>query len=233
MNKIEMTETKTEKTERQRKLLNSKSKIQNPKFFNNVSPIEHKVSRSDREKIKKQKSCVLWFTGLSGSGKSTIANELEKRLNEMGYHTYLLDGDNIRTGLNSDLGFSKEDRRENIRRIAEVAKLFVDAGLITITAFISPFREDREMARNIIGEEDFIEVFVDTPLEECIKRDPKGLYKKALRGEIKDFTGVDSPYERPEKPEIHIKTEKMGVDECVKEIIAYLKGKEILKDGKF
>jgi len=194
----------------------------------NIFPISHKINRIDRERIKNQKSCVLWLTGLSGSGKSTIANELEKKLNEMGYHTYLLDGDNIRTGLNKDLGFSKEDRKENIRRIAEVAKLFVDAGLITITAFISPFRKDREMAKEIIGEEDFIEVFVDTPLEECIKRDPKGLYKKALKGEIKDFTGIDSPYERPEKPDIHIKTEKMGVEECVEEIIVYLRGKGIL-----
>ena len=208
-------------------LLNPKSKIENQKFPKNVSPIEHKVSRSDREKIKKQKSCVLWFTGLSGSGKSTIANELEKRLNEMGYHTYLLDGDNIRAGLNKDLGFTKEDRRENIRRIAEVAKLFVDAGIITITAFISPFREDREMAKNIIGEEDFIEVFVDTPLEECIRRDPKGLYKKALRGDIKNFTGIDSPYERPDEPELHIRTVETGVDECVGEIMVYLKRKEI------
>ncbi len=228
MNKIKTTKSEAEETGKQRKLLNPKFKIQNSTFSNNVSPIEHKVSRFDREKIKNQKSCVLWFTGLSGSGKSTIANELEKRLNEMGYHTYLLDGDNIRAGLNKDLGFTKEDRRENIRRIAEVAKLFIDAGLITITAFISPFREDREMAKNIIGEKDFIEVFVDAPLEECIKRDPKGLYKKALRGEIKDFTGIDSPYERPDKPGIHIRTGKMGVDECVSKIMGYLKNGNFL-----
>ena len=215
------------------KLTEPKHKTKNMDAHINLSPILHKVSRANREKLKKQRACVIWLTGLSGSGKSTIANGLEKILNEMGYHTYLLDGDNIRAGLNRDLGFSKEDRKENIRRIAEVAKLFVDAGLITITAFISPFREDREMARNIIGEDDFIEVFVDTPLEECIKRDPKGLYKKALRGDIKSFTGIDSPYERPDEPEIHIKTEEMGVDECVKEIIVYLKGKGILKDGKF
>ena len=206
-------------------LLNPKSKIENQKFPKNVSPIEHKVSRSDREKIKKQKSCVLWFTGLSGSGKSTIANELEKRLNEMGYHTYLLDGDNIRAGLNKDLGFTKEDRRENIRRIAEVAKLFVDAGIITITAFISPFREDREMAKNIIGEEDFIEVFVDTPLEECIRRDPKGLYKKALRGEIREFTGVDSPYEPPEKPTLHIYGMKT-IEENITKLLSFLKDRK-------
>ena len=192
-----------------------------------IFPISHKINRIDREKIKKQKSCVLWFTGLSGSGKSTIANELEKRLNEMGYHTYLLDGDNIRAGLNKDLGFTKEDRRENIRRIAEVAKLFIDAGLITITAFISPFREDREMAKNIIGEKDFIEVFVDTPLEECIKRDPKGLYKKALRGEIKDFTGIDSPYEPPEKPSIHINGTKK-IEENIELLISFLKDKKII-----
>ena len=206
---------------------NPKSKTQNLKLPNNVSPIKHKVSRLDREKLKNQISCVLWFTGLSGSGKSTIANELEKKLNEMGYHTYLLDGDNIRTGLNKDLGFSKEDRKENIRRIAEVAKLFVDAGLITITAFISPFREDREMAKEIIGEEDFIEVFVDTPLEECIKRDPKGLYKKALKGEIKNFTGIDSPYEPPEKPTIHLRgTEK--IEENIERITSFLKEKKII-----
>jgi len=184
----------------------------------------HKVTRKDREKIKNQKSCVLWFTGLSGSGKSTIANEVENQLNKMGFHTYLLDGDNIRYGLNNDLGFSDSDRKENIRRISEVAKLFVDSGLITLTAFISPFREDRQQARDIIGK-DFIEVFIDTPFEECAKRDPKGLYKKALNGEIKNFTGLDSPYEPPVNPEIHIKTLECDVEECVKKIIEFLKEK--------
>ena len=188
----------------------------------NIIPINHKVKREDREKIKNQKACVIWLTGLSGSGKSTIANELEYKLNKMNYHTYLLDGDNIRSGLNSDLGFNKTDRKENIRRISEVAKLFVDAGIITITAFISPFIEDRKRVREIIGE-DFIEVFVDTPLEECIKRDPKGLYKKALRGEIKNFTGIDSPYEKPINPDIHIDTTKNDIISSVNLIINYLK----------
>ncbi len=185
----------------------------------------HNLKKSDRERIKCQKGCVLWFTGLSGSGKSTIANELEYKLNKMGNHTYLLDGDNIRSGLNKDLGFSKEDRSENIRRIAEVAKLFVDAGIITITAFISPFIKDREEAKKIIGRDNFIEIFIDTPLEECIKRDPKGLYKKALNGEIKDFTGIDSPYEPPEDPDICIKTANESIEKSVEKIINYLKGK--------
>jgi len=188
----------------------------------NIIPINHKVKRKDREKIKNQKACVIWLTGLSGSGKSTIANELEYKLNKMNYHTYLLDGDNIRSGLNSDLEFNETDRKENIRRISEVAKLFVDAGIITITAFISPFIEDRKRAREIIGE-DFIEVFVDTSLEECIKRDPKGLYKKALNGEIKNFTGIDSPYEKPINPDIHIDTTKNDIISSVNLIINYLK----------
>jgi len=188
----------------------------------------HKVKRSDREKIKNQKGCVIWLTGLSGSGKSTIANELEYELNKMEYHTYLLDGDNIRKGLNSDLGFSEKDRNENIRRISEVAKLFVDAGIITITAFISPFMKDREKAKDIIGRKNFIEVFVDTPIEECIKRDPKGLYKKALEGEIKEFTGITSPYERPLNPDIYIDTLKQNLNESVKIIIKFLQEKGFL-----
>ena len=183
----------------------------------------NKVNRKDREKIKNQKGVVLWFTGLSGSGKSTIANELEYKLNQMGYHTYLLDGDNIRHGLNKDLGFNEEDRSENIRRISEVAKLFVDAGIITITAFISPFIKDRKKAKNIIGNNDFIEVFIDTPFEECARRDPKGLYKKALRGEIKNFTGIDSPYEKPINPDIYIDTIKNDIISSVDLIINYLK----------
>ncbi len=150
----------------------------------------HLVNRKDREEIKSQKGVVLWFTGLSGSGKSTIANALEFTLYKMGYHTYLLDGDNLRHGLNSDLGFSRQDRKENIRRISEVSKLFIDAGIITLTAFISPFIEDRKRAKEIIGENDFIEVFIDTPLKECAKRDPKRLYKKVKNGDIKEFTGI-------------------------------------------
>ncbi|GAB6045610.1 adenylyl-sulfate kinase [Caminibacter profundus] len=188
----------------------------------------NKVTRNDREKIKNQKGCVIWFTGLSGSGKSTIANELEYELNKMRYHTYLLDGDNIRHRLNKDLGFSDLDRKENIRRISEVAKLFVYAGIITITAFISPFIEDRKKAREIIGDENFIEVFIDTPLEVCIQRDPKGLYKKALNGEIKNFTGIDSPYEKPLNPEIIVDTTEYDIISSVNLIINYLKDKKYL-----
>ncbi|RUM45529.1 MAG: adenylyl-sulfate kinase [Hydrogenimonas sp.] len=189
---------------------------------------EHHVTKEDREKIKNQKGCVLWFTGLSGSGKSTIANTLEERLNQMGYHTYLLDGDNIRTGLNRGLGFSQSDREENIRRVAEVSKLFTDAGIITLTAFISPFIKERKRAKEIIGEDHFIEIFIDTPFEECAKRDPKGLYKKALNGEIKEFTGLDSPYEAPTHPDIHIKTLEESIPTAVEKIIFYLKERGIL-----
>ena len=193
-----------------------------------ISWHQHKVSKQDRSRIKGHKPCVIWFTGLSGSGKSTIANALEDALNRKGYHTYLLDGDNIRHGLNKDLGFSDEDRKENIRRIAEVAKLFVDAGLIVITAFISPFKEEREFARNLVEKDEFIEVFVDTPLKVCKQRDPKGLYKKAKEGKIKNFTGIDSPYEPPDAPEIHIRTERLTVQESVERIMRYLKEKGIL-----
>ena len=189
----------------------------------------HKVKRKDREKIKNQRGCVLWFTGLSGSGKSTIANEVEYFLNQQGYHTYLLDGDNLRHGLNNDLGFSFKDRVENIRRVAEVSKLFVDAGIIVLVAFISPFLKERERAKEIIGKENFIEIFVDTPLEECIKRDPKGLYKKALNGEISEFTGIDSPYEPPENPDIHIKTINIDVEKSKGVVIEFLKIKGFLK----
>ncbi len=188
----------------------------------------HKVSRKDREKIKNQKGCALWFTGLSGSGKSTIANEVEYRLNKKGYHTYLLDGDNLRHGLNKDLGFSFEDRVENIRRVAEVAKLFVDAGIIVLVAFISPFLKEREKAKKIVGKENFIEIFVDTPLKACIKRDPKGLYKKALNKEITEFTGIDSPYEPPENPDVRIKTLEQSVEEAGDFIISYLIGMEVI-----
>ena len=194
----------------------------------NIVSHPHKVKREDREKIKKQKGCVIWLTGLSGSGKSTIANELEYFLNQKGYHTYLLDGDNIREGLNKDLHFSKEDRQENIRRIAEVAKLFLDAGIITITAFISPFEKEREKAKEIINPKNFIEVFIDTPLEICIKRDPKGLYKKALNKEIADFTGIDSPYEKPKNPQIHIKTNKESLKDSVDKIVSFLKKRKII-----
>jgi bifunctional enzyme CysN/CysC len=180
------------------------------------------VDKAARSALKGQKPCVLWFTGLSGSGKSTLANALEKRLHAMGRHTYLLDGDNVRHGLNKDLGFTEADRVENIRRVAEVAKLMVDAGLIVITAFISPFRSERQLARSLLQEGEFIEVFVDTPLAVAESRDPKGLYKKARRGEIKNFTGIDSPYEAPEHPEIRIDTGNMAVEASVEAIVERL-----------
>ena len=188
----------------------------------NLSWHDASVTRENREKLLKQKSKLLWFTGLSGSGKSTIANDLDIRLNESGKATYLLAGDNIRLGINTDLGFSIEDRNENIRRIGEIGKLFVDAGIITIASFISPLKVNREMVRAALGS-DFIEVFVDCPLEECKKRDPKDLYKKARLGVIKEFTGISSPYEKPENPEIVINTDKQSLDECVDKILDYLK----------
>lgn len=180
------------------------------------------VSRQQREKLLKQKGVLIWFTGLSGSGKSTVATMLEKKLYDMGKLTYLLDGDNVRHGLNSDLGFSKEDRVENIRRIAEISKLFVDSGVITIATFISPFINDREAVRELL-KEDFIEVYIDCPIEVCENRDPKGIYKKAREGEIKDFTGIDSPYEAPVNPEVTVQTHLNSLEECVSKIIDYLK----------
>ena len=181
------------------------------------------VDKASRSAMKGQKSCVLWYTGLSGSGKSTIANAVDKRLHASGRHTYLLDGDNVRHGLNKDLGFTEADRVENIRRIAEVAKLMVDAGLIVGTAFISPFRNERRMARGLLPDGEFIEIFIDTPLAVAEQRDPKGLYKKARRGELKNFTGIDSPYEEPDAPEIRIDTTALSADEAAERIIAHLK----------
>jgi len=200
---------------------NPTSNIQHPPSKNIVYHT-HSVGKADRAALKGQKPCILWFTGLSGSGKSTLANAVEAKLCAMGRHTYLLDGDNIRHGLNRDLGFGEADREENIRRIGEVAKLFVDSGLIVLTAFISPFRRDRESVRSLVGEGEFVEIFVDTPLEVCEQRDPKGLYRKARAGEIPDFTGISSPYEAPRAPEIHVKNDKIGIDRSVEEIIAYL-----------
>ncbi len=185
----------------------------------NVMPQFFEINKTARAALNQQKPCVLWFTGLSGSGKSTIANELEKQLFAMGRRTYVLDGDNVRHGLNKDLGFTQEDRIENIRRVAEVAKLMVDAGLIVITTFISPYRADRAIARSLFAPGEFFEVFIDTPVELCEQRDPKGLYKKARRGEIKNFTGIDSAFEVPEKPEVRLSTSNQDNSENIAHLI--------------
>jgi bifunctional enzyme CysN/CysC len=187
------------------------------------------VNKAARSAIKGQKPCLLWYTGLSGAGKSTIANLVDKKLHAMNRHTYLLDGDNVRHGLNKDLGFTAADRVENIRRIAEVAKLMVDAGLIVSTAFISPFRAEREMARYLLPPGDFIEIFIDTPLQVAEQRDPKGLYKKARRGELKNFTGIDSPYETPEKPELRIDTTAMSPEAAADRVVAFLQARGALE----
>lgn len=192
---------------------------------------DHKITRSERSLSKGQKPCLLWFTGLSGSGKSTIANALDVALHKRGYHTFLLDGDNVRHGLCSDLGFSNDDRVENIRRVGEVCKLFTDAGMVVMSAFISPFTSDRRMVRRLFPAGEFIEVFMDASLETCESRDPKGLYKKARAGEIKDFTGIDSPYEVPSHPEIRLDTSQSTVDECVDSLIAYLQERELIKSN--
>lgn len=189
---------------------------------------QHQVSHQDRCQQKQQKPCVLWFTGLSGSGKSTVANAVESLLFENNNHSYLLDGDNIRHGLNKDLTFQDKDRVENIRRIGEVAKLFTDSGLIVLSAFISPFRADRQQVRDLFQDGQFIEVFVDTPLEVCEQRDPKGLYKKARSGEIKNFTGLDSPYEQPECAEIHLTTDKNSIEDMAHQVIRFLKDKSFI-----
>jgi len=194
---------------------------------NNIVFHNYAVSRDSRNKAYNQPSFVLWFTGLSGSGKSTIANLVEQELFRNGLKTYTLDGDNIRTGINNGLGFSAEDRHENLRRIAEVAKLFVDAGIITIGAFVSPLEKDRELIKRIIGEKDFVEIFVDTSLAECERRDVKGLYKKARAGEIKNFTGIDSPYEAPRNPAILIETEKESIEEAVRKVVTFVENLKI------
>lgn len=191
----------------------------------NIVWYDFNIDRAFRERFKGHKSRVIWLTGLSASGKSTIASELEKSLFKRGVEVYILDGDNIRHGLNKDLGFTPEDRKENIRRIGEVVKLFLDSGSVVITSFISPYREDRDFVRNILNEGDFIEVYVKCPVEECINRDPKGLYKKALNGEIPEFTGISAPYEEPLNPEIVVETDKMSVSECVQEILDYIEDK--------
>lgn len=187
----------------------------------NVTWHQSHVTKEERIKSLNQKPCILWFTGLSGSGKSTIANALERALFNQNIKTYLLDGDNVRHGLNKDLGFSDSNRVENIRRIGEVSKLFVDSGLIVLTAFISPFKSDRQIARSLVEYDEFIEIFVNTSIQTCEKRDPKGLYKKARNGDIKNFTGIDSPYEKPEHPQIEI-TEDLSIEQSVEKILNYL-----------
>lgn len=192
---------------------------------------EHKslVGPEERKRIYGHKSCVLWFTGLSGSGKSTIAYQVERDLLDRGVHAYVLDGDNVRHGLNADLGFTDEDRTENIRRIGEVSRLFADAGLIMLTAFISPFRADRDRVRSLMGPGEFFEVYIKCPLELCETRDSKGLYAKARAGEIKEFTGLDSPYEEPPDPELVLDTDKLSVMECVKQVVAMLEESSIIR----
>ncbi len=187
--------------------------------LNHIYPIKTKVSRHQREQLLQQRPLLIWFTGLSGSGKSTLAVQLEAQLHDAGFKTYLLDGDNIRAGLNKDLNFTDEGRVENIRRIGEVSKLMLDAGIIVLSAFISPFHADREQVKNIVGSENYLEVFVDTPLDVCEQRDVKGLYKKARAGEVKNFTGIDSPYEAPRNPDIAIPTHRYSVEESVDQLM--------------
>jgi adenylylsulfate kinase len=194
-------------------------------MHNHIHPTIFRISRENRSKKLRQTPRLLWFTGLSGSGKSTLANAVESRLFEEGYHTYLLDGDNVRTGLNSDLGFTDEDRIENIRRISEVSKLMMDSGTIVLSAFISPFQKDREMITQLVGEDNFIEIFVDCPIEVCEARDVKGLYAKARKGIIKNFTGIDSPYEKPTNPFIHIHSDKEELISSVDRIVIAVKEK--------
>jgi adenylylsulfate kinase len=192
---------------------------------------QHAIDKAFRAELKKQKPAVLWFTGLSGAGKSTVAGALENRLANMGYHTYLLDGDNVRHGLCSDLGFSDQDRRENIRRIGELAKLMADAGLIVLSAFISPHRAERQLVRDLIPEGEFLEVFVNASLEVCELRDPKGLYKKARAGEITNFTGIDSGYEAPIDPEINLPAGDKSIDQLVDLCIGVLAERKIVKNN--
>jgi adenylylsulfate kinase len=191
-------------------------------------PHESPVSRKDRQRLNGHKSAVLWLTGLSGAGKTTLAQKLEKKLHAQGIRTYLLDGDIIRKGLSSDLGFSPEDREEHIRRIGEVSGLFVDAGVVVIAAVVSPYSRDRETARKLVGKGEFVEIYVKCPLEVCRKRDVKGFYEKAAKGLVSQFTGIDAPYEAPENPEIVVETDRLSVSQCVEKIAEYLKEKKIM-----
>lgn len=193
--------------------------------MNNIFKQNYQTKRIDRNRLNNHNSFLIWFTGLSGSGKSTIANALEQKLFSNGINTYTLDGDNIRKGINSDLSFSKEDRTENIRRISEISKLFIDAGLVVLSAFVSPYRKDRKDIKNIVESSNFVEIYINTSLEECESRDVKGLYKKARLGEIGNFTGISAPYEEPINPDIVINTEEMSVDLAVDTIYNYIKNK--------
>ena len=190
--------------------------------MNNITPHNYLVTKEARNSLNKHQSLLVWFTGLSGSGKSTIANALEVKLLENAVRSYTLDGDNIRKGINSDLSFSPEDRTENIRRIAEIANLFIEAGIVVLAAFVSPYEKDREAIRKVVGKANFVEVFINTTVEECERRDVKGLYKKAQSGEILNFTGVNAPYEAPKHPDIEIKTAQLTVDESVSIILEFL-----------
>lgn len=191
----------------------------------NIVPHDYKISKEDRQKNNTHNSFLIWFTGLSGSGKSTIANLVEQELHKKGVKTYTLDGDNIRKRINNDLTFTPEDRTENIRRIAEISNLMVDAGLVVLAAFVSPYKKDRENIRSIVKDFNFVEVFISTSLEECERRDVKGLYKKARTGEIKNMTGISSPYEAPDKPDIEIKTEEVTIKDAVDRIVNYINPK--------
>ena len=194
----------------------------------NIVRHEGTIARRDRERLLGQRGCVVWFTGLSGSGKSTVSRAVEERLTQRGRLVYVLDGDNVRHGLCSDLGFSDDDRTENIRRIGHVAALMADAGALVLTAFISPFRKDRAQVREVVGDDDFLEVFVDAPLDVCESRDPKGLYRKARDGKIPEFTGISSPYEAPERPALTVKTGELSLDECAAAVEAMLDGRGFL-----
>lgn len=191
----------------------------------NIIPHDYQISADDRRKSNQHNSFLLWFTGLSGSGKSTIANVVEQKLYQQGVKTFTLDGDNIRKGINNDLTFSPEDRTENIRRIAEVANLMVNAGLVTLAAFVSPYKKDRDNIRSIVKDVNFVEIYINTSIEECERRDVKGLYKKARIGEIKNMTGISAPYETPENPDIEIRTEKMSIEESANKILDYINSK--------
>jgi len=191
----------------------------------NIIPHSYQISRKDRQTSNNHNSFLMWFTGLSGSGKSTIANVVEQELHKQGIKTYTLDGDNIRKGINNDLTFAPEDRTENIRRIAEIANLMIDAGLIVLAAFVSPYKKDRENIRSIVKDVNFVEIFINTSVEECERRDVKGLYKKARAGEIKNMTGISAPYEAPESPDIEIKTEKETIEQAVQRIVDYINPK--------